>query len=313
MRALILASFVALVGCGTPEKSEYIDGFTPPPVLARYTRFVTPVIHDIQPGQDITYCQWLQAPADHDVLVLSFMGAQSKWGHHVVLFSDTANYPVGESHECKSNDMPSVRFVGGSAGEASNALIAFPPNVVTKIPAGSSIMASTHFINASEQVIDGQGVVDLEMIDARDASASNYTVSGFMTNVGDGFNLAPNSMTPYDISCVVQQDMNFFAYGNHMHEWGYSAFTEVIHPDGTKLMLHEDTMWKPEFATHPTLSKWDLNSLNSVKAGETIHTHCEWNNTTTSAISFPREMCAGFGFFLPSSPDITCSNGVWGN
>jgi hypothetical protein len=315
MRALILASFAALVGCGTPEKSDYIDGFNPAPVLARYTRFVTPVIKDIQPGQDITYCQWLRAPADHDVLVINSTVQQSKWGHHVVLFSDTANYPVGESHECKTTDMPSVRFLAGGAGEAaqSSVLIAFPPNVVTKIPAGSSIMASTHFINASEQVIDGQAIADLEMIDASDPSASKYTVSGFFTNNGDAFSLPPSATTPYDTTCVVQQDMNFFAYGNHMHEWGFSAFSEVIHLDGTKTMLHEDTTWKPEFATHPTLSKWDVNSLMPVKNGETVHTHCEWDNNTTSAIGFPREMCVGFGFFLPSSADVICSDGMWGN
>ena len=52
-----------------------------------------------------------------------------------------------------------------------------------------------------------------------------------------------------------------------------------------------------------------------LRAGDTLHTHCTWNNTTSSALAFPTEMCVGMGVFLPpggtDGQDIYCVDRQW--
>ena len=46
-------------------------------------------------------------------------------------------------------------------------------------------------------------------------------------------------------------------------------------------------------------------------AGDTFHTHCEWQNTTAKTLAFPDEMCTGVGFYFPSQGQIACTEGSW--
>ena len=58
-------------------------------------------------------------------------------------------------------------------------------------------------------------------------------------------------------------------------------------------------------------TQYTLQSPKVLHAGDKFHTHCEWNNTTASAMMFPDEMCAGIGFYFPSQGQIICENGSW--
>ena len=51
-----------------------------------------------------------------------------------------------------------------------------------------------------------------------------------------------------------------------------------------------------------------------MKTGQALRVTCTWTNTsTTSPISFPREMCVGSSFYFPAvDGEIDCMDGVWG-
>src|SRR5215510_16153994 len=53
-----------------------------PTLKEGYTRFETLKVDDIQPGDDITRCQYVMAPFDRDMDVMDITGLQSKMGHH---------------------------------------------------------------------------------------------------------------------------------------------------------------------------------------------------------------------------------------
>lgn len=38
---------------------------------------------------------------------------------------------------------------------------------------------------------------------------------------------------------------------------------------------------------------------------------CRWDNTSDSALIFPREMCVLFGWQIGADADTTCVNGTW--
>jgi hypothetical protein len=89
------------------------------------------------------------------------------------------------------------------------------------------------------------------------------------------------------------------------------VYSELIHQDGTKEMLIQDAQWQGEEQFNPKYQRYTVDAPKAAHAGDTYHTHCEWNNTTTSDLLFPNEMCAGVGFYFPSQGQITCENGGW--
>jgi len=305
-----LACGLSLVGCASDSSQSYIAGFSPPPVPAGYERFVTPVVENIQPGDNVEYCQWIAAPQDTRRDVLAFTGAQSKTGHHTVLFATTeTNFAVGESHECTTDDMISVSFIGGvggeGAGESSNAL---PDGVYFSVPPGQALMANTHWLNATDSPVEGQAVIDVKFADPD----PSRTIADLFINNGDQFELPPATPTSYDVSCTLQQDLSFALLGNHMHTYGTSVYSELVHPDGTKDMLVQDAVWNPENQFNPQVVKYEIATPKVAHAGDVYHTHCEWTNTTSKTMLFPDEMCGGFGFYFPSNGQLVCDDGGWG-
>ena len=298
---------IVLLGCTSSPK--YIAGFDPPPTPAGYTRYITPTVHDVMPGDSDEYCQWLAAPSDHDQDVLAMDAHQSLTGHHVILYATTeTNFKVGETHLCTVADMVSISFIGGAGGEGNtNASAELPPGLFFRLPAGMALMANVHWLNESDTTVDGQAVIDVKY-----APASNTrTIADLFANNGDTFSLPSGQLTAYDNSCVVQQDLNFALFNNHMHQYGTSIYTEVIHTDGTKEMIISNPTWSPEYQFNPTFAQYTLATPFAVHAGDTIHTHCEWTNTSSSTLTFPYEMCVGDGFYFPSQGQITCSDGGW--
>jgi hypothetical protein len=287
----------------------YIQGFNPPPVAAGYTRFITPVIDNITPGFDELYCQWLTAPSASDQDVLDLTGLQSKYGHHIALYAETEVQPIGTSRVCTTGDMLGITFLGAIGGEGTNNVFKdLPPDTAFRLPKGQVLMANTHFLNAGSDTVEGEGVVDVEFA----APSPSRQIAGFFTNVGTTFAIPPHQPDyAYDVSCPLQADMQFFLTANHMHGYGTSAYTEIVHANGTKTTMTENSSWTSDMEFNPTFTIYPTGAMLSVIKGDTMHTHCEWTNTTAKAMSFPDEMCVGMGFNLSSGADVNCMNGQW--
>ncbi|MHB8418831.1 MAG: hypothetical protein ACYDCL_12195 [Myxococcales bacterium] len=312
---LLLLPAVVCCGRGGPPatadggESQYLSGFDPPPVQTGYTRYVAPVV-TVDPGQSEIFCQYISPAFTSDTDVVNVTGAQSSFGHHVVVYATSFTAPVGTSRLCNNQDMLSVRFLGAIGGEGTGQIgKILPPGVLFRIPAGQALMLNTHFINTSTQPIQGQAVMDLKLA----TPSPSDQVAGFYTNVTDQFQLSPGNPSPQSttVSCVVQQDMNFFAFGDHMHYLGFSAQSTLVKADGGTVTLQDDPSWTPEMMFNPNINTWSTPYVQ-VQAGDTIRTTCSWINDGTEAVTFPTEMCAGFGFFLPGGgPEVDCIDGEW--
>jgi hypothetical protein len=312
-----IAITLCLVGCGMApreppqEQSPYVAGFTPPPVQDGYTRYVTPVIAAIPPGADVTQCQWLAAPSDRDLDIVSILGEQSRGGHHIVMYATKVIEAVGTSRDCTAEDNVSINFLGAIGGEGNSTTGGkIPDGVVFRLPKGQALMANTHFINASQEPFDGQGVVDL-----RTAPASpTAQVANLFANVGIGFSVPVGQSATYDTSCVFQRDLAFFDVANHMHQYGRKVSSELIHADGTREPLVADDPWPAEQMFNFRFASWPLARPKEIHAGDTLHTQCTWNNTAGKTLRFPDEMCVMFGFFLETGgvgAQTVCTDGHW--
>jgi hypothetical protein len=299
MRYLLLCTLAA---CATDHGVEYIAGFSPPPVEAGYTRYVTPTIHDLHPGDDEMFCQWVAPPVDHDRQIIDTGGFQSVGGHHVVLYATSEVEAVGTSRICTTRDMLTVNFVGavGAEGVSSAKL---PDGMAFTVPAGFALMTNTHYFNATDNTIDGQSVIDVEYADpsVHLPGASQVAVNN------DGFTIPPGGLFTYDAYCTAQATYRFFMWGNHMHEWGAHTMSEVLRAGSSRRdLMAQDDAWTKDKTFNPAWVRWDPSTPFVVNAGDTFHVSCTWNNTTSDPLMFPIEMCVSTGFTLEEMPMAIC-------
>jgi hypothetical protein len=292
---------LALAACASQPDVSLIAGFKPPAAAPGYTRFVTPTVTDIAPGDNVMYCQWIAAPSDTARQIDDTTGFQSLGGHHVALYATSEVEPVGTSRICTTRDMLTVTFVGavGSEGVSSAQL---PENMAFDVPAGFALMTNTHYLNSTDGTISGQSVVDVKFGDPKHplAGAGNLAVNNDMFTIPAG-----QSFTS-DAYCKATQQLSVFMWANHMHEWGAHAMSEIIHPDGTKQLLAEDDTWTNDKTFNPAWVRWDVGAPFVVHAGDMFHVQCNWNNTTSAPLMFPDEMCVATGFTLEEMPQSVC-------
>jgi hypothetical protein len=299
---------LGLVGCATDSSSRYVADFNPPEAAPGYTRFLTPMLKGIAPGEDVEYCQWVAAPSDSARDVIDVTGLQSRSGHHTVLYATLATqHAVGETHICTAQDMLPITFVGAIGGEGTSMSAAqLPDGLFFRVPAGQALMINSHWLNATDDILDGQSVIDVKFAPTSD----QRQIADLFANNGVRFQLGQGVST-YDTSCVLQEDFNFAMVSNHMHEHGMSAYSELIRADGTKEMLAVDESWGGDQPFNPRYLKYSLAVPMVAHAGDTIHTHCEWENSTGRSLAFPDEMCAAVNFYFPARGQITCTEGKW--
>jgi hypothetical protein len=299
---------LGVIGCGTDADPRYVADFHPPDVAPGYTRFLTPRLRDIAPGDDVEYCQWVADPADAARDVLDVTGLQSRSGHHTVLYATMATqYAVGETHICTAQDMLPITFVGAIGGEGTSSSAAkLPDGLFFRVPEGRALMLNTHWLNATDEMLDGQALIDVKFAPA----SEQRQIADLFANNGVRFQIAQGK-TAYDTSCVLQEDFNFAMVSNHMHEHGWTAYSELIRADGTKEMLVADESWGSDQPFNPRYNKYSVAVPKVAHAGDTYHTHCEWQNNTGRTLGFPDEMCAGVDFYFPARGQITCTEGAW--
>jgi len=308
-----VAPFASLVfvACSSNPDAGDPNGFNPPPPPAGYTRIVSPVITGIEPGDDVTICQYVQAPLDRDVDILDAQGFQSPYGHHAIAFASAADVPVGTNRSCTDDDSLSGSFLGGIGGEGGGGE-KLPEGVAFRLAKGNSIMLNVHFLNTGTKTVDGQSVLDVKFAEV-DRSRK---IASLFANGNSKFNVAPNAKTQATAECPVGKEIEFILFTNHMHDYGARAVTHLVRGNAVASapeLVHEDPIWTYEMQFKANFSKWSATAPLKLVPGDKLVTDCEWANTTAESIAYPREMCFGVGYFLTdgNGPMPTCFDGKW--
>ena len=330
--AAVLTS-LSLIACGSTtdstapvaEPASSQPAFKPAAAPEGYTRFTAKTIPEIQPGADVTYCQYVMPPLDRDMDVLNVGGYQSKFGHHAVAFSYTDNgtQVIGESTQCMGTEVGEIpmpgssalseigTFLGGIGGDISESGQTLPEGVAFRMKAGQGIMLNVHYINTGPTAMSGDAVVDVQFAEVD----PNRKIAALFVNVNADFDLPAGGQFDSSAGCVAGSDVKILMLSNHMHEYGTSAKTEVVRAGtGVVEVLHHDPEWTYEMQFNGVYSRWPVDSPFVLHTGDTITTSCSWRNPTAESIVFPREMCIGVGFALASGDDPTapaCFQGQW--
>ena len=317
----LVAPFPAMLvslGCSSGSADQMIqpppgggttEGFNPPPARAGYTRIVSPVVKGIRPGEDLTLCQYVQAPLDRDIDILDAEGYQSAFGHHAVAFASQANVPAGSSGPCTEQDNLSGSFLGGVGGEGGGG-VTLPEGVAFRLAKGNAIMLNVHFLNTGNQVVDGQSVVDFKFAETN----PSRKVASLFVNGNGSFKIMPNSKAEATAECPIGKDIDFILFTNHMHDYGTKATTQLQRGNAVgPELVHEDPVWTYEMQFRADYSRWAAEQPLHLGPGDKLITRCEWANSTAEMVGYPREMCFGIGYFLTdgNGPTPLCMNGRW--
>ena len=306
------AFVVVLAACSSSGSSsssdgQFIDGFNPPPVKAGDVRIVSPVYKQIPAGKDILYCTYLPdtLSADgKDIDVIATIGTLSKSGHHAVLYNVDDQGTVGDTHVCTDNDMIRARIIGGVEGQPQAFTV--PDGIGIPVKAGSHLLLQTHWINTTNKPYDAQAVFD---VTAKPHDGSRKPAQGIQV-YSSNFNVAAHAPGHVVTDCHIQQDLSLFLLAGHMHQWGSHIKIEKITADGNSQSLI-DSPWQPEYQANPPRNSYGTGAPLTFAKGDTFRVTCDFMNTTDNALTFPTEMCVGFGMYFPASNDIDCGDGQW--
>jgi hypothetical protein len=237
--------------------------------------------------------------------IVTYLGSQAKGGHHTILYGVSAKQAPG-THECTEGDMFHVHYVGGGGTDATIAASKIPPGLAFRIPEGQQLMLLSHWINAGTQTVQAQAAYTLTVQDP----SPGITPADLFTVVTTGFKLPPGHGTAHT-ECVMKQDMQFFVVGGHAHEYA-TQVTVSVAPNGQKdAQKVYDQVWGPQLIFDTPLEQFTKNAPLTFHAGDTVNVDCVYENTTGAPISFPTEMCVGFGYFFPATNEIDCVDGQW--
>jgi len=303
-------------GDPTPEPSN-TDGFPKDklpaevvpdlPLVAPQSDLDIPVfsgIVDVGPGEDVTFCTFSDVILDEPTIFGESFGAQSPQGHHAIFqYVTTAQEPG--TGACSTEDMGPSILLGGTGGKTVRDTPTLPVNFGVEVPAGAQLVMNHHWINTSDETVHGQAM----MLARRLERGGDTVLAGNMIMLGLDWEIPAQAPYSYSTQCTFQKDVDYVMALGHMHEYGDNVRVDVTRAEGpTDTII--DREWTADQATGASGQEiYSLDDPMQIHAGDTVKLTCNWNNTTASAIQFPREMCIFFGYTV--NENYFCANGTW--
>jgi hypothetical protein len=274
------------------------------PLVAPTSDLDIPVFSDIvtvDPGGDETFCTFTNVILDADTIFGESFGAESPYGHHAIL--QYTPMPV-EPHTGSCGQMDGTMLLGGSGGKNVANKATLPTNFGVSVPAGAQLVINHHWINTSDQPISGQAM----MLARRLPEGGDTVLGGSLPMLGLGWEIPASGQYTYSNECTFAEDVSYVLALGHMHEYGHHVNIDVTRTDGSTESLIDEP-WNADSGTTAGGKIFTLENPYVIHKGDTVKLTCNWENTSTSAIDFPREMCIFFGFTIGTN--AYCVNGSW--
>ncbi|MCE9574746.1 MAG: hypothetical protein K8W52_16475 [Deltaproteobacteria bacterium] len=307
---------LALAACGAsaapivPDAgAELLPGFTPAAPGPGELQVVSPIVRDIAPGADVLMCTYLPIEAGFatDVDITHVTGFQTQAGaHHAILYQARSNRPV-DTHVCTDDDMANSIPLGITGGEGGDAF-GIPDGLALRAAAHSQLFFQTHWVNTTDQAIDGQAAFNLTV----QAPSTAVQTAGVFSIVSTQISVAAGATGSAAATCTFARDIQFGTLYGHAHEWG--THVRIVHtPMGGADDVIYDHDWIAHNAFAPPSLRYTVAAPFVVHAGDTVRVECSYDNTTDHELTFPFEMCAAAGFYFPGNAQLNCVDGGWPN
>ena len=311
MRRFLLL-LVVVAGCSSSPSQPAVDELPAmksilDPKPDNGYQIILPIVKGLQPGSDNEMCTWTDLVVDHDVDIRAVQAYQTVGGHHIAVYTTTKTQPPGTTRTCTDDDMATFRFTAASGSEGQNGKNEAPGDLIYRVPAGSQIVLNHHYINATTGVVDAQSAMNIWLADPN----MTYRLSGSLAVVDTSLDLPPGPST-VDIHCTLPRDFKAWYFIPHMHAYGTRITVTHTTPTSSETLFDVDP-WSPAFTFQPPELRKDPDAPLMLAKGDSLDVHCEWNNTTSSNMTFGIEMCVGFAEFVDDTGagNLACDHGNW--
>ena len=307
---------LAVIGCASesndapaPRTSEPEPTATKPQIEVHDVVFDAPEV-TIPANAEAMNCHFLP-PLEQDLVVRGFRTQQSLGGHHMVVYRSLMPKPGGTTEDCSTGEsMANLLLVLTQTGtqEPGSSAIEFPENDVVVLPAGTQLVAQSHYINATDEPVVTR---DKMTLFATDADLSTLTRLYLFVAGANSFEIPPSSEYSLRVGCVLDKNVKMLSMTPHMHEWGSQIQLEVG-DEAAMDVVADELNWAPDMRDLPPITSFSAKNARSdghFRSGQSVALTCTWRNTETTAIKFPQEMCAMVGYFTTEekdSNDIMC-------
>jgi hypothetical protein len=302
MREFALVSCL-LAACASDSESELLDGFAPPPPGSGEVQYLSPITRGIQPGEDKILCSYLDAYIDEDFDIGRIAAYHTTGSHHVVLYTTTLSQPPN-THVCKDEEMVWFSLLGATTGEGGSAEYALPDGLVRRVRSGVQLVMQTHWLNASDEVIDGQAAFNVRYEPISPAKIP----TDFLGVTNTEFEATPGA-SKASVECTFKDSVNIWQLGGHQHDLG-THVKITFTPSGGEGSVLFDEPWNKQWTFDPKLLDMSQTPMK-VGPGDKLRVDCDWNNPHAESVRFPSEMCGAIGQFFPSDGQLYCANGDW--
>lgn len=261
----------------------------------------------IQPGSETFNCQNFANPmVNQDLIFNESESFMSPGSHHLFLFEDpnvTANGPLEYENQTTCNGLTFQTLV--HSAQTPQETTTYPPGVAGIVHSGSGFRMLVHYLNTTTSPIQAQVSV---LLYVADPSTVQAYAAAFFTNTISGKTIAPYSQATWSGSFRMPYDVNLLFGANHMHSHAthFIATDSQINNAGTQWCssgapsscVFETTQW-----SEPPPAVW--NPALRLPSGSTFNWSCDYNNTTSSSLSFCEsaatcEMCIFSGRYYPA-------------
>jgi hypothetical protein len=267
---------------------------------AYFTDIVT-----VKPGEDKTFCTYVDGVADKVTYLHDTYGSQTTFGHHALMQYTTTPQKPG-TRECPAVDdlsMQPGQILGGTGGEGTAAVV-LPSNVVTEIPRGAQFVINHHWINTSDKAVEGQA----EIITIPPESDKDLVIARVLSIAVTDFKVAPGTTGETSGECTLSKDATVLSMLGHEHEWGTHVKAESMGAAPKVIFDHD---YDKDMISQPRTTDFALDKPLTFSAGDKLRMSCQWRNTSDVALTFPLEMCVLFGWQIGADKDEICYGGKW--
>jgi hypothetical protein len=301
-RGFILVSCL-LAACASDEGAELLDGFSPPAPNPGEVQYLSPIVRDVQPGEDRVLCTYLDAFVENDSDIGRIAGYTTAGNHHAVLYQTAIAQPAN-THVCKDDEMIFLSWVGGIGGEGSDAENKLPEGLVRRVKGGNQLMIQSHWLNATDEALDGQAAFNVSY----EPVSPDKLQTNFMAVMNTELEVPPGTSSAF-VECTFEDKVNIWQLAGHEHDLGTHVRMAFTPSGGTERVLFDED-WNNEWAFNPKYLDYAATPLVA-SPGDKLRIDCDWNNKTPDTVRFPREMCGAVGEFFPGSNQLICANGGW--
>jgi hypothetical protein len=288
MRSPFLLSLLALAACGSPPGEDMS-------VMAGYDATYRAGPFTIAPGADQTFCTFVRGDNAEDEDVTALHVEQSVGGHHLIVYE--VDHPI----DLSPRPCPQGGQFGWSQLNVSQdpkVDITFPDGIGLHIRAHQQFVIETHYINATGDSIEARGNFSIRYSPAGTVMQRAAPYFFGTTNI----DLPPGATKSLEATCSPPENISLLRMFGHEHRYGTGVTVDWSKAGAPATSLYQTKEWD---SPPPLL----FNPAMALAPEDSVHVQCDWTNTGSAELTYPKEMCLAIGLYYPASGTLVCLNG----